>query len=188
METLSRSAISPVERSRTVAELEASGDAFLEATHNLSAAQWSFQPAAGQWSIAECCEQVGIVEARALNRIAGEMQQVPADSSKRTQVRFADDAIVPTALNRTNRFQALDPLLPTQREAPEKVRQDVVEHRTRTLAYLASTPDNLRAHFLAHPMLGVLDTDQRVRLISVHMRRHTAQIAEIKSNPRFPME
>lgn len=62
MEALSSSAISPLERSRAVAELEASRDELLEATQSLSAAQWKFRPFAGRWSIAECCEHVASVE------------------------------------------------------------------------------------------------------------------------------
>jgi len=186
MEGLSNNALSPVERSRAVAELEASREAFLEATQNLPAAQWKFQPSAGQWSIAECCEHMAIVEARALGRIVAETQQTPADPSKRAQVKLADDAIVPAALNRTNRLQAPEHLLPAQRETPEKMVSDLLQHRAKTLAFVGSTQSNLRSHFLVHPLLGVLDTYQWVLLISGHMRRHTAQIAEIKSDSRFP--
>lgn len=188
MEALSSSAISSLERSRAVTELEASREAFLEATSRLSTAQWSFQPSAGQWSIAECCEHVAIVEARALKRIAAEAQQAPADPGKRAQVKFADEAIVPTALNRSNRLQAPEHLLPTRRAGPENPVKDVLQHRANTLAFVGSTQDNLRGHFLEHPLLGVLDAYQWVLLVSGHMRRHTAQIEEIKSDPRFPKE
>jgi uncharacterized damage-inducible protein DinB len=188
MEALSSSAISPLERSRAVAELESSRDELLEATQSLSAAQWKFRPFAGQWSIAECCEHVALVEARALGRIVAEVRQGNTDLSKRAQVKFADDEIVPTALNRANRLEAPEPLLPTQRETPANLRKDVLEHRANTLAFVGATQDNLRAHFLKHPILGVLDTYQWVLLVSGHMRRHTAQIVEIKSDPRFPKE
>jgi uncharacterized damage-inducible protein DinB len=188
MEARSSRAISSVERSRAIAELESSRDALLQATQSLSAAQWKFQPTAGQWSIAECCEHVAIVEARALKRIMAEAQQPDADPSKRAQVKLADEAIVPTTLNRAHRFQAPEPLLPMRQDTPEKLRKDVLEHRASTLAYVGSTQDSLRAHFLEHPILGVLDTYQWVLLVSGHMRRHTAQIVEIKSDPRFPKE
>jgi uncharacterized damage-inducible protein DinB len=188
MEAFSNGAISSAERSRASAELEASREAFLEATKGLSAEQWKFQPSPGQWSIAECCEHMAIVEARALKRIAAEAQQAPADPSKRAQVKCADDAIVPTALNRANRLQAPEHLLPTHRETPENLVKELLQHRANTLAFVGSTQDNLRAHFLDHPLLGVLDTYQWVLLISGHMRRHTAQIVEIKNDPRFPKE
>lgn len=67
-------------------------------------------------------------------------------------------------------------------------RSDVLEQRANTLAFVGATQDNLRAHFLKHPILGGLDRYQWVLLISGHMRRHTAQIGEIKSDPRFPKE
>lgn len=188
MEVLSSGVISSAERSQASAGLEASREAFLEATKGLSPTQWGFQPSIGQWSIAECCEHVAIVEARALKRIAAEAQQAAAEPSKRAQVKFADDAIVPTALNRANRLQAPEYLLPTHRETPENLVKDVLQHRADTLAFVTSTKDNLRAHFLEHPLLGVLDTYQWELHISGHMRRHTAQIVEIKSDPRFPKE
>jgi uncharacterized damage-inducible protein DinB len=186
MEAVSSNAISSAERSRASAELESSREALLQATKDLSTAQWSFQPTPGQWSIADCCEHLAIVEGRALKRIVAEMQQAPADSSKRAQVKFADDAIVPGALNRANRLQAPEHLLPTHRDTPENLRKELLQHRANTLAFVSSTPDNLRAHFLEHPLFGLLDTYQWVLLISGHMRRHTAQIEEIKSDPRFP--
>lgn len=95
---------------------------------------------------------------------------------------------MPTALNRANRLQAPERLLPTHRETPENLVKDFLQRRADTLAFVTSTKDSLRAHFLEHPLLGVLDTYQWVLLISGHMRRHTAQIVEIKSDPRFPKE
>ncbi|HUN63610.1 MAG TPA: DinB family protein [Candidatus Sulfotelmatobacter sp.] len=188
MEALSNSAISLAERSRASAELEASRDEFLRATKGLSAAQWGFQPSPERWSIADCCEHVAIVEARALKRIAAAVQQAPADPSERAQIKLADDAIVPSALSRTNRLQAPEALLPTRRETPDNFVQELLQLRSNTLAFVGSTQDNLRAHFLEHPLLGTLDTYQWVLLISGHMRRHAAQIEEIKSDPRFPKQ
>lgn len=124
----------------------------------------------------------------ALKRIAAEVLQAPADPTKRAQVKLTDDAIVPTALNRANRLQAPEHLLPTQRETPENLVKELLQHRANTLAFVGSTQENLRAHFLEHPLLGVSDTYQWVLLISGHMRRHTAQVEEIKSDPRFPKE
>jgi DinB superfamily len=188
MEALSNGGISLAERSRASAELEASREEFLQATKGLSAAQWRFQPSPERWSIAECCEHLAIVEARALKRIAAAVQQASTDSSTRAQVKLADDAIVPSALSRANRLQAPKPLLPTHRETPDNFVQELLQQRCNTLAFVGSTQDNLRAHFLEHPLLGMLDTYQWVLLISGHMRRHTAQIEEIKSDPRFPKQ
>lgn len=46
--------------------------------------------------------------------------------------------------------------------------------------------EDLRDHFMDHPVFKTLDTYQWILLTSAHMRRHTAQILEVKADPNFP--
>ena len=48
------------------------------------------------------------------------------------------------------------------------------------------TKDDLRGHGMPHPVLKTLDGYQWVLLIAGHSARHTAQIDEVKADPKFP--
>jgi len=52
---------------------------------------------------------------------------------------------------------------------------------------MKDTKDDLRNHFAESP-LGLMDTYQVLIFLSGHTARHTAQIAELKSNPGFPKQ
>src|SRR5258708_12161213 len=60
------------------------------------------------------------------------------------------------------------------------------ESRDRNIAYLQSTEDDLRGHFLEHPVFKTLDAYQMMLLMSAHCERHTLQINEVKTDPNYP--
>jgi hypothetical protein len=78
-------------------------------------------------------------------------------------------------------------LLP-KRRWPE--RDTLIDHfkqsRDRNIAYIQTTDDDLRSHFMDHPALKTIDAYQAMLLISAHCERHTAQINEVKTDPNFP--
>jgi len=45
---------------------------------------------------------------------------------------------------------------------------------------MQTTQDDLRAHFMEHPLLKTMDAYQIMLLLSAHSERHTAQIAEVR--------
>lgn len=118
----------------------------------------------------------------------GLMKQ-PSDPSKREQTKGKDEFILRALLNRSQKFQAPEAIVPTNRW-PD--RETLIEHfkqsRDKTLDYVRTTPDDLRDHFAPHPVpaIGMLDAYQWILLLSAHSQRHTAQIAEVKANTNFP--
>jgi hypothetical protein len=62
----------------------------------------------------------------------------------------------------------------------------VLESRARTIEFISTTQEDLRDHFMDHPVFKTLDTYQWILLTSAHMRRHTLQILEVKGDPNFP--
>ena len=62
----------------------------------------------------------------------------------------------------------------------------MLESRARTIVFVSTTQEDLRDHFMDHPVFKTLDTYQGILLTSGHMRRHTAQILEVKADPNFP--
>jgi hypothetical protein len=60
------------------------------------------------------------------------------------------------------------------------------QHRDRTIAYIASTPDELRNHILKHPVFGDLDAYQWLLFLAAHCERHILQLNEVKADANFP--
>jgi hypothetical protein len=179
--------LSQKEREEGVAELEGSRKAFLDATNGLSEAQWNFKPGPDRWSIAECAEHIGVTEAFILNLITEQAVKGPAEPEKRAQVQGKDATIMPMALDRSAKFKAPEIIQPTRRWTTSgEITKNVLESRARTIEFISTTQEDLRDHFMDHPVFKTLDTYQWILLTSAHMRRHTLQILEVKGDPNFP--
>jgi len=179
--------LSPAEREHAVAELESSRTAFLEATNGLSEAQWNFKPAPDRWSIAECAEHIGVTETFILSLITEKALKGPAEPEKRAMVQGKDSTMMTMAVDRSAKFKAPEAIQPTRRWATSgEITKNVLENRTRTIDFVSTTQEDLRDHFMDHPVFKTLDTYQWILLTSGHMRRHTAQILEVKADPNFP--
>jgi hypothetical protein len=90
-------------------------------------------------------------------------------------------------VDRTAKFKAPEIIQPTRRWATSgEITKNVLESRARTIEFVSTTQADLRDHFMDHPVFKTLDTYQWILLTSGHMRRHTAQILEVKADPNFP--
>jgi DinB superfamily len=179
--------LSPAERDHAVAELEGSRLAFLEATSGLSEAQWNFKPVPDRWSIAECAEHIGVTETLILNLITEKALKGAAEPEKRAQVQGKDSTIMTMGADRSAKFKAPESVQPTRRWTTSgEITKNVLENRARTIEFVSTTQEDLRDHFMDHPVFKTLDTYQWILLTSAHMRRHTAQILEVKADPNFP--
>lgn len=179
--------LSQAERDHAVAELESSRKAFLEATSGLSEAQWNFKPAPDRWSVAECAEHIGVTEAFILNLITEQALKGPAEPEKRAEVQGKDTSMMAMAVDRSAKFKAPESIQPTRRWATSgEITKNVLENRARTIQFVSTTEEDLRDHFMDHPVFKTLDTYQWILLTSAHMRRHTAQILEVKADRNFP--
>jgi len=179
--------LSPAERDHAVAELESSRKAFVEATTGLSEAQWNFKPGPDRWSIAECAEHIGVTETFILNLITEQALKGPAEPEKRALVQGKDSSLITMVVDRTAKFKAPEAIQPTRRWTTSgEITKNVLESRARTIEFVSTTQEDLRDHFIDHPVFKTLDTYQWILLTSGHMRRHTAQILEVKADPNFP--
>jgi DinB superfamily len=179
--------LTQAERDHAIAELESSRKVFLEATSGLSEAQWNFKPAPDRWSVAECAEHIGVTESFILKMITEQALKGPAEPEKRAEVQGKDSSIMVTAVDRSAKFKAPEVIQPTRRWATSgEITKNVLENRARTIEFVSTTQEDLREHFMDHPVFKTLDTYQWILLTSAHMRRHTAQILEVKADPNFP--
>jgi hypothetical protein len=178
--------LSQSDRDRAIAELTASRQQFLDSVAGLSPAQWNFKPDEKTWSVFECAEHIALSEDLIFGNVLRIMQG-PATPDKKNAV--TDDFILKAVVNRTQKFQAPEPLRPKHTFAsPQELLDHFKASRERTLAYVRDTQDDLRGHFFDHPVLKTMDGYQWILLLSAHTQRHTAQLNEVKANANFPKE
>jgi DinB superfamily len=176
--------VTQAEKDKTLQYLESTKKAVLEATKGLSDAQWNFKPAPERWSIAQVMEHIAAAEDFIRTADKDQIMKAPAGAPDR-DVKKTDDAVLAMVPDRTNKVQAPDPLVPTNRfGSPEASIKHFVESRAITEDFLKSTP-GLRDHVADSP-LGKLDGYEFILLIAAHSERHTKQILEVKADPNYP--
>ena len=174
------------ERDRAIRHLEQSGKTFLAWIQGLTPVQWSFKPAPEVWSVAEVAEHIALSEGTILDLVQKKILAAPVDPAKLAEAQGKDDAVLRIIPDRSEKFPAPSFLLPQARWTQAGLPGEFQARRDRTVAYLRTTPDDLRSHTLAHPVMKTLDGYQWILLLSAHSQRHTAQIEEVKAHPKFP--
>jgi hypothetical protein len=179
--------LSQSERDFAMDHLRSTRKLFLDSITGLTPEQWSFKAAPDRWSIAECAEHITIAEDFIFGLVQNQVMKTPADPAKRAEVKDKDEAIVKMVPNRSQKFQAPEPIVPKNRwPDPEVLTAHFKDARDAHIAYIESTQDDLRDHFLKHPAMGTLDAYQWILLMSAHTERHTEQINEVKADPKYP--
>jgi DinB family protein len=175
------------ERDYAMSAMHASRKLFLDAVAGLTPEQWNFKPAPDRWSIAECAEHIAVSEDFIAGMIRDRIMKGPVAPEKRSEVKVTDEQIVQMVPERTQKFKAPEPIVPTHRWAdPSETVAHFKESRDRNIAYIETTQEDLRDHFGPHPAFGMLDAYQWMLLISGHTERHTNQILEVKADPKYP--
>jgi len=172
------------ERDRALSELHASRKQFLDAIAGLSPEQWNFKPDERSWSVGQVAEHIAITE-QMVPGMLPRLLQSPKQSPK-PEGAVDDESVLKRVVNREQKFQAPEAIQP---KGQYKTYQEVVAAfqaaREKLLDYVRATQDELRGHYAKH-VLGNLDAYQWILLTSGHTQRHTAQILEVRANPRFP--
>src|SRR6059058_2176868 len=176
--------VTQAEKDKALQYLETTKKNVLEATKGLSEAQWNFKPAADRWSVAQVMEHIAAAEDFLRTLAKEKVMSAPAGEPGR-DVKKTDEAVLAMVPDRTNKAQAPEPLLPTNRfGSPEGSIKHFVDSRATTEDFLKSTP-GMRDHVMESPM-GKLDAYEFVLLVAAHSERHTKQIIEVKADPNFP--
>ena len=181
---LSAEPLTQGERDRALSELHATRKRFLDAIANVSAAQWTFKASPEKWSIAQVAEHIAISD----EFVFGVTQQVlksPAAPGKADKKN--DEKILVASADRSQKFQAPEPIQPTSRfKSKEELTAFFKNRRDATIDYVEKTPDSLRDHVSAHPVFKDLDAYQWILLIAGHSERHVRQIEEVKAAAGYP--
>ncbi|HLJ48799.1 MAG TPA: DinB family protein [Bryobacteraceae bacterium] len=175
------------DREFAMSDLHASRKLFLDSVAGLTPEQWNFKSAPDRWSIAECAEHIALAEDLIGDLVRNQIMKSPADPSKREEVKGKDELILKTIEDRSEKFKAPEVIVPKHKWSdPAEIVAHFKESRDRNIDYIDKTQDDLRDHFGKHPVMGTLDGYQFFLLMSAHTVRHTAQIMEVKSDPKFP--
>ena len=176
--------VTQAEKDKALQYLETTKKNVLEATKGLSEAQWNYKSAPDRWSVAQVMEHIAAAEDFLRTLDKDKVMTAPAGEAGR-DVKKMDDGVLAMVPDRTNKVQAPEPLVPTNRfGSPEGSIKHFVESRATTEDFLKTTV-GLRDHVLESPM-GKLDGYEFVLAIAAHSERHTKQINEVKADPNFP--
>jgi hypothetical protein len=177
-------ALTAADRDHGVKYLEEKRDAIVDSTKGLSEAQWKFKAAPDRWSVAETLEHIALAEEFILGQVKEKIMQSPAGAPDR-DVAKTDAAVLAMIPDRSHKFQAPPPLVPTGKWTPQETLDHFLKSRAATIDYLKNTPD-LRAHVADSPLGMPLDGYEWLLFIGAHSERHTKQLLEVKADPGFP--
>jgi hypothetical protein len=177
--------LSPADRDRALKYLETTTKGVVDATAGLSDAQWNFKPAPDRWSVAEVTEHIAAAEGYLRGMVVEKVMTAPP-RPEGEDVKAIDDQVLAAIPDRSHKFQAPEPLKPTNRfGSGAGALKAFLESRQQTVEFLTSH-DDLRAHAADSPMGKKLDAYEWVLFIAAHSERHTKQILEVKADPNFP--
>ena len=171
--------ITDAERQRLLAHMEMTAGWLADEISGLSAAQFQFRPAPGQWSIAEVIDHLIVVAPIYLADLQAALRQPPGRRSA-----MSDADVLWYGIDRTRRETAI----PTERPSGQvrELRAALAayrEHHDRVVQFVKSTREDLRSRIVDRQ---ACDAYQWALLISTHEQRHILQIREIKASAKFP--
>lgn len=181
---------SAADREAAIKYLNETRDAFLKSIADLSDEQWKFKPAPEVWSIAEVSEHITKSEKLIGGMITTKVTAgTPVPEKKKVDNTPGDQAIVARISGRTQKAQAPEVLKPTN-EWPNKeaVCTAFGAERAKNAEFVKSTALDLRSYFAPTPFGLELDAHQWVLFMSAHTKRHTDQIAEVKTLAGYPKQ
>jgi hypothetical protein len=172
------------ERDYAMSQLHATRKMLLDAIAGLSPAQWKFKPATEAWSIGQYVEHVILAEDHVRQHVEALLKKPPASER---QSALDNDTLYSRAADPDQPPTIAGPAVePKGRYATaEQAAQAFRERRDRTIAYIASTSDPLRAHADGNGP-DALDAYQWFIRLAGHTERCVARINRIKAERNFP--
>jgi hypothetical protein len=180
--------LTPDERKYAVDYYQKTKARLLADVKGLSEAQLNFRADSTRWSIYQCTEHIALSESLIWQWIQM-TEHSPATPDKRSEVKHTTDELIKALTDRSHKMQAPEMLKPGSQFAGEQAALDAfVLRRDSTIAYIQATQDDLKDHFITHPVFGTLDLYQGLVMLAAHTARHTLQIEEVKADPNFPKQ
>ena len=171
--------LTALERQRLMAHLDMTASWLEDELAGLSAAQMTFRPAPGAWSILDVLDHLVVVGPIYWQDLQNALKTPPG---RETTNRDLD--LLWYGIDRGAPEKAIPSEVPTGK--PRSLAAMLADYRrahARLLDYARTTTDDLRAHYVARQGC---DAYQWALLISTHEQRHVLQIREIKRHGSFP--
>ena len=166
-----------------LAHLQRTNDAFLKSVEGLSDAQLNWRAGEGRWTIAEVAEHIAASEEMLYKGALSVAQNPTVSASVETN---KDAMILQRIPDRSSRFQAPEPLQPTNRFGSPAGSIAAFKKARGEMIALAKERSDLRQLAGEHPVMKTLDAHGSILFQSAHVERHTKQIEEVKADPNFP--
>lgn len=177
--------ITEEERKAAIAFCKETQKAVADEIKGLSETQLNWKPADSVWSAAECVEHITLSEKNLFDWMMGTLKE-PANPAKRSELKMDDETIKKMISSRGFKVKTREGFIPSGQFGNAAQTLAVFnERRAGLISWLEKTQDDMRNHFAQTP-LGLVDSYQLVLFLSAHTRRHTLQIAELKTHPDFP--
>jgi hypothetical protein len=180
--------LTPDERKFAIDYYIKTRDKLVADVKGLSQNQLNWKADTSRWSVYQCTEHIALSE-RLFWQWIQMTEHQPATPDKRGEDKNTTDDLIAKMTDRSHKFQAPEMLRPGAQFPSEDVAiQAFVLRRDSTIEYIKSTQDDLKDHFVAHPLFGTVDLYQVLILLAAHSARHTAQLEEVMAAPGFPKQ
>jgi hypothetical protein len=181
------STLTKEERDRAIDFLKQTQKDFLASIEGVSEAQWKFKAAPDKWSIAETAEHIALTEQTIWDLVSGKIMKSAPAPEKAAAAKGKDETILTVIPDRSRKAQAPERLQPTGKwPTRAALAKDFETLRSKEIAYVTETKEDLRNHFEDHPFLKTMDAYQWIIFNGAHCKRHTSQILEVKADPNYP--
>jgi hypothetical protein len=180
--------LTPDERKFAIDYYVKTRDKLLADVKGLSVAQVNWRVDSTRWSVYQCTEHIALAETMIWQWIQM-TEHSPATPEKRSDVKHTTEELMTATTDRSHKFQAPEMLKPGAQFDGEQAALDAfVRRRDSTMDYIRTTQDDLKDHFITHPVFGTMDLYQGLVLLAAHTARHTLQIEEVMASPGFPKQ
>src|SRR5436190_10816958 len=183
--TITSTTISGKERKFAASSLKDTKNDVLRTVKDLSQAQLEFKAGHGKYSIKEYVYHIASSEKHLWEAFQAALKQAP-NPEKRSEIKLTDQQLIEVMEERNCKVtsqadEQLNTRYKTLDEALEAFKTDLTNH----IKYIKGTTEDLRNHVVNTPF-GWVDCYQICLLISSHSERHTEQVVEVKTDPKFP--
>lgn len=176
------------ERDRAMSYLHATRKQFVDAIQGVSPEQARWKPAPGRWSVAEVVEHIAVSEEFIFKLVTGQIiKGSPATPEQKAQTAGKDATIPTMVTDRSQKFQAPEPIAPSGRFASlEAAAKEFLAARDRSIRFMETTDVSMRDYVRPHPAMKELDAYQWILLMAAHTERHLKQLQEVKDSSGYP--
>jgi len=177
--------ITDKERETALALLARSRTAVSNAVDGVTENQARWKPSPERWSILEYVEHLAVSDDALVALVKRSLEAPPyieTEDERKAREQKIRTTPVPRGVN-----QAPENLKPVERfDSLASAVSAFLAARERTIAYAQSTTDDLRSHFVPHPVLGQMDGYQWLCGNARHAEHHAAHVVEIRGMTGFP--